>query len=80
MKTSYDNKTLRKLEQLPEYQIFIVLDPGEDIPPGFQKIPHDKLTIPCNLLRTIQIRWNSIQILEKKFQRIFLLNKGQELA
>jgi hypothetical protein len=34
------------------------------------------LNIPCNLLRTIQIGWNSIQMLEKKFQRIFLLKKG----
>jgi hypothetical protein len=29
-------------------------------------------------LRTIQIGWSSIQILENKFQRIFLLKKNQK--
>jgi hypothetical protein len=38
--------------------------------------PHT-LTIPYNLLKIIQIGWNSIQMLEKKFQRIFLIKKGQ---
>jgi hypothetical protein len=33
--------------------------------------------IPCTLLRTIQIGWNSIQMLEKRFQRIFLLEKAK---
>jgi hypothetical protein len=29
-----------KLKQLTDYQIFIVLDSGEDIPTGYQKIPY----------------------------------------
>jgi hypothetical protein len=38
----------------------------------------NKTTIPCTLFKIIQIGWNSTQMLEKKFQRIFLLKKGQE--
>jgi hypothetical protein len=34
-------------------------------------------TTMCTLLRTTQIGWNSIQILKRRFQRIFLLEKGQ---
>jgi hypothetical protein len=41
---------------------------------GSSLTPHT-LNIPCDLLRIIQIGWNSIQMLEKKFQRIFLLKK-----
>jgi hypothetical protein len=43
---------------------------------GSSLMPHT-LTIPCTLLRTIQIGRNSIKILEEKFQRIFCLKKGQ---
>jgi hypothetical protein len=42
---------------------------------GLSLTPHS-LTIPCTLLRTIQIGWNLFQILEKIFQRIFLLKEG----
>jgi hypothetical protein len=38
--------------------------------------PHT-LIIIFTLLKIIQIRWSSIQILEKRFQRIFLLRKDQ---
>jgi hypothetical protein len=29
-----------KIKKLHDYQTFIVLDSGEDIPTGYQKIPH----------------------------------------
>jgi hypothetical protein len=29
-----------ELKQLTDYQTFIALDSGEDIPTGYQKIPH----------------------------------------
>jgi hypothetical protein len=41
---------------------------------GLSLTPHT-LNIPFDLLRIIQIGWNYIQMLEKKFQRIFLLKK-----
>jgi hypothetical protein len=34
-------------------------------------------TVLCTLLKIIQIGWNSIQMLEKKFQRIFLLKRAK---
>jgi hypothetical protein len=37
------------------------------------------LTILCTLLKIIQTGWNSIQMLLKKFHRIFLLRRDQEL-
>jgi hypothetical protein len=44
---------------------------------GLSLAPHT-LTILYTLLKIIHIRWNSIQMLVKRFQRIFLLKKGQE--
>jgi hypothetical protein len=35
-------------------------------------------TIPFNLLKIIQIGWNSIHMMDKKFQMIFLMKNGQE--
>jgi hypothetical protein len=40
METSYGKKSLRQLKQLTDYQTFIVLDSGDDIPKGYQKIPY----------------------------------------
>jgi hypothetical protein len=40
-------------------------------------IPHT-LTIPCTLLNLVQNGWNSIQMLVKRFQKVFLLKNGQE--
>jgi hypothetical protein len=34
-----------ELKQLTDYQIFIVLDSGEDIPTGYQKIPYHMVLI-----------------------------------
>jgi hypothetical protein len=43
---------------------------------SYLKTPHT-LIILCTLLKIIQIGWNSIQMLVKKFQRIFLLRRDQ---
>jgi hypothetical protein len=43
---------------------------------GLSLTPHT-LTILYTLLKIIQIGWNSIQVLVKKFQRIFPLKKDQ---
>jgi hypothetical protein len=43
METSYDKKLLRQSLsnlKISDYQTFIVLDSGEDIPTGYQKIPY----------------------------------------
>jgi hypothetical protein len=47
-------------------------------PKGRVIIDTSYLDHSSTLLKIIQIGWNSIQMLEKKFQRIFLLKKGQE--
>jgi hypothetical protein len=44
METNYRNQLWQEainteLKQLTDYQTFIVLDSGEDIPTGYQKIP-----------------------------------------
>jgi hypothetical protein len=39
-----------KLKQLTDYQTFIVLDSGEDIPTDYQKIPYHKIfDVKCDL-------------------------------
>jgi hypothetical protein len=41
MEISYEKKTIKaELKQLTYYQTFIVIDSGEDIPTGYQKIPY----------------------------------------
>jgi hypothetical protein len=40
-----------ELKQLTDYQTFIVLDSGEDIPTGYQKIPyHMVFDVKCDLI------------------------------
>jgi hypothetical protein len=40
METSYGKNLFKELKLLTNYQTFIVINSGEDIPTGYQKIPY----------------------------------------
>jgi hypothetical protein len=45
-----------ELKQCTDYQTFIVLDSGEDIPTGYQKIPYHMILI-SNMIKDIKQDW-----------------------
>jgi hypothetical protein len=78
---AYDTSAMSRFNMLPMKDILKQLRESCPISRHFQRgelsLTLHTLTILCTHLRAIQIGWNSIQMLVKIFQRIFLLRKDQ---